>query len=42
MMYNEDKVEEMNEEKSHSGGSVDEVCTVEKENTAVWTNMDKF
>lgn len=41
MMYNEDKVEEMNEEKSHSGSSVDEGCAVEKENTLVWTNSDE-
>jgi len=30
MMYNEDKVEEMNDEKSHLGGSLDEGCSVEK------------
>lgn len=42
MISNEDKIEEMNEEKSHSRGSVDEGCTVEKENTVVRTNMDKF
>lgn len=38
MMYNEDMVEEMNEENSHSGSSVDEGCAVENENKAVWTN----
>lgn len=30
MMYNEDKIEEMNDEKSRSWGNVDEGCTKEK------------
>ena len=30
MMYNKDKFQEMNEEKSHSGSSVDEGCAIKK------------
>lgn len=41
MMYNKDKFEEMNEEKSHSGSSVDEGCAIEKENTEVGRNSDE-
>lgn len=41
MTYNKDKVEEMNEEKSHSGSSVDEGCALEKENTLIWKNSDE-
>lgn len=40
MMYNKDKLEEMNEEKSNSGSSVDEGCAIKKENT-VWKNSDE-
>ena len=30
IMYNKDKFQEMNEEKSHSGSSVDEGCAIKK------------
>ena len=30
MMYNRDKFQEMNEEKSHSGSSLDEGCAIKK------------
>ena len=40
MMYNKDKFQEMNEEKSHSRSSVDEGCAIKKLNT-IWKNSNE-